>query len=193
MTVVFGARWREAGYALMALGPSCGALSLAAVAAEIWKATGRVRFLPRMHGLALGLTAVLVAAAVPVGLVGVCGAISLASVGVALYAVWGMHVVTEIRARALASELWPPAAAAALMAMALYAIDRLIVHAGSHTTAVDLALLSGEALLGAAVYLTSLRLIAPARVAELAGLVRPLLGRLQLKASRAPLASEHGR
>ena len=105
MTVVFRAKWHQAGYALMALSVSCGALSIAALATEIWKATGRVGFLPRMHGLALGLTVALVAAALPLGVVGVCGAMSLASLGVAAYALWGMHVVIDIRVRALASEV----------------------------------------------------------------------------------------
>jgi PST family polysaccharide transporter len=193
MTVVFGARWHEAGYALMALSVSCAGLSINALATELWKATGRVGFLPRMHGLALLLTAALVAAALPLGTVGVCGAISLASVAVAVYALWGMHAVLDIRLRALAAEVWPPALAAVLMASALYAIDRLIVRAGAHTVTVDLALLAAETLLGAAIYLCSLRLIAPRTTADLAALVRPLLPRVRLKASRAPLASEHGR
>src|SRR5205823_8630241 len=106
MTVVFGAKWHEAGYALMALSASCGALSIAALAAEIWKATAHVRFLPRMHGLALVLTIVLVAAALPLGVVGVCGAVSLASVGVATYALWGIGAAIDIRLRALATEVW---------------------------------------------------------------------------------------
>jgi PST family polysaccharide transporter len=193
MTVVFGAKWHQAGYALMALSASCGALSIGALATELWKATGRVGFLPRMHGLALALTVALVAAALPLGTVGVCGAISLASVAVAVYALWGIHAVLEIRLRALAATVWPPALAAAVMACALYAIDRLVVHAGTHTLPVDLALLAAETLLGAAIYLCSLRLIAPRTTADLAALVRPLLPRVQLRASRAPLASEHGR
>ena len=193
MTVVFGAKWHQAGYALMALSVSCGALSVGALATEIWKATGRVGFLPRMHGLALLLTVAFVAAALPLGTVGACGAISLASVGVAVYALWGIHAVLDIRLRALAGIMGPPALAAAVMAGALYAIDRLIVHAGTHTVAVDLGLLVTEALMGMAIYLISLRLIAPGTTAELASLVRPLLTRVPLKVSRPRFASEHGR
>ena len=191
MTVVFGARWHQAGYALMPLAVGCALLSLDSLATEIWRATGRVRFLPRMQGLALVLTTVLVAAALPLGLIGVCGAILVASVGVALYALWGIGAATEIRLPALAAEVWPPALAAALMAAALYPIDRLIVHAGTHHVGVDLALLAAEALLGMAIYLTSLRLIAPRTTAELTALARPLLARVQPK-PRAPLANEHG-
>jgi PST family polysaccharide transporter len=193
MTVVFGARWHQAGYALMPLAVSCALLSLDALATEIWRATGRVRFLPRMQGLALVLTIVLVAAALPLGLIGVCGAILVASVGVALYALWGIGAAIGIRLGALAAEVWPSAAASVLMASGLYAIDRLIVHAGTHAVGFDLALLAAEGLLGAAIYLTSLRLIAHRTTADLAALVRPLLPRVQLKAPRAPCAGEPGR
>jgi len=79
------------------------------------------------------------------------------------------------------------------MAAGLYAIDRVIIHAGAHTVPLDLVLLAAEALLGVAIYLSALRLIAPGTTAELAGLVRPLLPRFQLKAARAPLAGEQGR
>jgi len=48
-------------------------------------------------------------------------------------------------------------------------------------------------LLGAAIYLCSLRLISPRTTADLVALVRPLLARVPLKATGAPLASEHGR
>jgi PST family polysaccharide transporter len=191
MTVVFGSRWHEAGYALMALAVSCAVLSLDSLASEIWKATGRVRYMPRMHGLGFVLTIVLVAATLPVGLVAVCGAISLASVGVAMYALWGIHAAIKLQIRTLASQVWPPAAAAVLMASALYAIDRLIVHAGAHPAGVALTLLAAETLLGAGLYLTSLRLIAPGTTADLTALARPLLAR-QLKLPRAPFMSEHG-
>jgi len=193
MTVVFGARWHQAGYAVMSLAPSFAVLSLDSLASEIWKATGWVRYMPRMHGLAFVLTIVLVAAAVPLGLVAVCGAISLASVGVALYALWGIHDAINIQMRTLVAQVWPPAVAAALMAATVYAIDRLIVHAGAHPVGVALASLASETLVGAGLYLTSLRLIAPDTTADLAVLARPLLAHLQLKLPRAPFMSEHGR
>jgi PST family polysaccharide transporter len=193
MTVVFGARWHQAGYALMAVAVSYAALSLDSLASEIWKATGRVRFMPRMHGLAFVLTLALVALAVPAGLVAVCGAISLASVGVAIYALWGIHAAIKIPIRALASQVWPPVVASAVMAGALYAIDRLLIHAGAHVTGVALALLAAETLLGAGLYLASLRVIAPETTADLAALARPLLARVQPKLTRAPFPSEHGR
>ncbi len=191
MTVVFGSRWHQAGYALMALAVSCAALSLDSLASEIWKATGHVRYLPRMHALALGLTTVLVAAALPLGLVAVCGAISVASLGVALYAVWGIHAAIDVRLRALVSEIWPPAVAAVVMGSALYAIDRLAIHAGAHQVAIALALLVFEGLLGVAIYLISLRLIAPEATADLVALGRPLLARVQLSRIRPQLTSEH--
>jgi PST family polysaccharide transporter len=191
MTVVFGSRWHQAGEALMALSVSCAVLSLDSFASEVWKATGHVRYMPRMHGLALMLTLALVASAIPFGLVAVCGAVSLASVGVAVYAVWGIHDAIGIRIRTLASQVWPPAVSAGLMASALYAIDRLVVHSGQHPAGIALALLTLEALLGAALYLFCLRLIAPEVTAELSSFARPLVARAQLKLPRGPFTSEY--
>lgn len=190
MTVVFGTRWHQAGYALMALAASCAVLSLDSLASEIWKATGRVRYMPRMHGLAFVLTIVLVAGALPFGLVPVCGAISLASVCVALYALWGIHDAIDIRVRVLAEQVLPPAIAAGLMAAAVYGIDRVIVHAGAHPTGVALVLLAAETLLGAALYLAALRLIAPDTTADLTDLARPLLARVHVKVPPATFTSE---
>jgi PST family polysaccharide transporter len=191
MTVVFGSRWHQAGEGLMALAASCAVLSLDALATEVWKASGHVRYIPRMHGLALALTVALVAAAVPLGLVAVCGAVSLASVGVAIYAIWGIHDAIGLRIRTLASQIWPPAFSAVLMASALYAIDRLIVHAGAHAVGVALGLLVLETLLGAALYVFTLRLVAPGATAELSALARPLLAQVQLKLPRGPFTSEY--
>jgi PST family polysaccharide transporter len=193
MTTVFGGRWHQAGEALMALSVGCAVLSLDSFASEIWKATGHVRYMPRMHGLAFVLTIVLVAAALPLGLVAVCAAISLASVGVGLYALWGIHMAVDIPIRTLASKVWPPAVSAALMASALYAVDRLVVHAGAHTAVVALVLLVLETVLGAGIYLTSLRIFAPEATTELTALVRPLLARIQLKSPRSPFTSEYSR
>jgi PST family polysaccharide transporter len=191
MTVVFGSRWHQAGEGLMALALSCAVLSLDALATEVWKATGHTRYLPRMQMLALILTAALVAAAVPAGLVAVCAAVSLASVGVAIYAIWGIHDATGLGIRALVSQVWPPAVSAVLMASALFAIDRLIVHAGAHGVGVALALLALETLLGAGLYVLGLRLVAPEATVELSALARPLVARVQLKLPRGPFTSEY--
>jgi O-antigen/teichoic acid export membrane protein len=193
MTTVFGSRWHQAGEALMALAVSCAVLSLDSLASEIWKATGHVRYMPRMHGLAFVLTLSLVSAAVPFGLVAVCGAVSLAAVGVALYALWGIHEAIGLPVRTLAAQALPPAVSAAVMAAALYAVDRLSVHAGARPGGVALALLVLEALLGAVLYLLTLRLIAPDATAELVALVRPLVARIQPKLPRPPFTSEYGR
>ena len=48
------------------------------------------------------------------------------------------------------------------MAGALYPVEHLLVHAGTHGTAAGLALLAAEALLAAAIYLGCLTLLAPA-------------------------------
>ncbi len=178
MTVVFGRPWHQAGYALTALGLYCGARSLDELASELWKACGRVGLLPPMHVLSLVLTVVLVGAALPLGLVAVCAAVSLSAVGVACYAIWGVHEAIRVPIRSMLAELWPAAAAGGVMAVTIYAFDHLVVHIANHGIAVDLLLLAGITLLGLALYAAILRILAPATVTELSDLLGSQLGRL---------------
>lgn len=178
MTTVFGHRWHEAGFALMALGVHCTARSLDSLASETWKATGDVHHLPRMHGLSLGLTVVLVAAAIPLGLVPVCGAISLTSVCVALYALWGIREAIGLSLRDTWAEIWPSGLAAVTMALGVFALDRGLLHAAEHPVAVSLLVLVVETALGAIAYVALLRLVAPDALVEITQLARPLARRL---------------
>jgi O-antigen/teichoic acid export membrane protein len=170
--LVFGHRWHQAGVGAAALGVSCAALSLDSIASDAWKAHGRPDMLPRMHGLSLLLTAIGVAAGVPFGLIGVAIGISVSAVGVAAYAVWGMSTALGIELADLLREIWPPAVAAGAMAGALFLLEHFVVHADRHAVAPGLALLIGEGLLGLAVYLALLTLVAPRSVTELLGAVR---------------------
>jgi O-antigen/teichoic acid export membrane protein len=172
VVLVFGHRWHQAGMGAAALGVFCAALSLDSIASEAWKARGRPDMLPRMHGLSLLFTAVGVGAGVPFGLIGVAIGISVSAVGVAAYAVWGMSSALGIALADLLQEIWPPGVAAAVMAGALLVIDHFLVHAERHAVVPGLALVACEALLGLALYVGLLTLVAPRSVAELLGAVR---------------------
>ena len=93
MVLIFGEQWRPAGHVAMALGVMVAAVSLDSIASEAWKASDRTRMLPRMHGLSLALTVILVAALVPFGLVAVSIGLSVAAVGVGIYATRGVAAV----------------------------------------------------------------------------------------------------
>jgi O-antigen/teichoic acid export membrane protein/O-antigen ligase len=179
MTTVFGHRWHQAGYALMALSVCVAVGSLESIASEAWKASGRVGLLPRMHGLSLALTVVLVAASLPLGLVGVCAAISVTAAVVGAYAVWGIRQAIGVPIRTLSGELVGPGAAGVAMALGVFGLDRLVVHAGSRAPGLAVALLAAETVIGAVVYLALLRVLAPAAADEIRHLVRPLRGRLR--------------
>lgn len=179
VVLVFGETWRDAGYAAMALSGFCAATALDSLASETWKAAGRPDMLPRMHAISLTLTVVLVAAFVPLGLVGVAAGLSLAATGVAIYAVGGAARVVGLPVARLVREIWPPGAAALAMAGVTYAVEHGLVHAERHGTVVGLLLLAAETLLAAAVYLAVLAAAAPATAAELRAGVATLLRRLR--------------
>lgn len=174
VVLVFGEQWRDAGYGAAALGGYCAALPLDSIASEAWKSYGRPDMLPRMHGVSLLLTAVCVLGLAPFGLVGVTIGMSISAIGVAAYAVRGMSRALGIPLADMIHEIWAPAVAAIVMAAALLPLEHLVVHADRRGTALGLTLLSLEALLGAAIYLAVLDLLAPHSTRELVQAVRRL-------------------
>lgn len=176
--LVFGERWREAGEAAMAMCAYPGARSVVSIAAETFKATGHPEILPRMHMLSACLAALLMLAMLPFGLLGIAAAVSLSSIGVAAYAIRGVHLVTEIPVRRMLSEIWPPAVAAIIMAGSVYGLELFVIDAESRGTALGLALLAAEAALVAAIYLAALAALAPRMARDFTGLTRVARDRL---------------
>jgi hypothetical protein len=105
-------------------------------------------------------------------------AISLGSIGAAAYATRAVAPIIGVPVRRIVAEIWPPVAASAVMAGAVFGAQ-LVVEAQAHGTAMGVILLVGEALLGAAVYLGALAVIAPATARELAEILGHLRGRLR--------------
>jgi hypothetical protein len=75
--------------------------------------------------------------------------------------------VVEVSARALLVEIWPPAVAAVLAALALLPLERWVVQAGERGAAAGLGLLLGEVAVGALLYVAFLAAFAPKTVREL--------------------------
>jgi O-antigen/teichoic acid export membrane protein len=165
--ILFGDVWREAGYAAMAMCLYCGASTLSSIVSEALKAAGRPSLLTRMHTLTTILTAGLMLALLPLGIEGVAAGLSLGAAGSAIYAIWLTHRTIEIPLHAMVREIWPPLAASTAMTIAIFLLERLVVHAASHGTALGAILLIGEGVAAVAVYLTALRLLAPATIGEL--------------------------
>jgi O-antigen/teichoic acid export membrane protein len=171
-TLILGEEWRSAGYAMMAMCGYTGARSLASVASEAFKATGRPEFLPRMHLISIGLTAVTMVALLPLGLTGVGAALSIASIGVAYYAISSACRIIEIGKIRVLQEVWPPAVAAAIVAALLYGVDRAVLDVGAQETLLGLSGLALLGLAGTAGYLALLAVIAPRKVRTLLTAVR---------------------
>lgn len=176
--IVFGEVWRDAGEALMAmcLFPAGG--MLASVVSEALKAIGEPRFLIRMHLVTTLSTAGLILALQPFGLTAACAAFSVGGMLGGIYALGVMKRVAGTPMPAMVAEIWPPAIAALVAAGAVLPLELLVVDAESHGVAAGAALLLGEALVGALIYLAALRLLAPATTATIANGARVLLRRI---------------
>jgi PST family polysaccharide transporter len=159
VVLVFGARWRPAGHAVMALGFFCAALALDSIASEVWKAAGKPKLLPRMHAISLVATAVCVAALVPFGLVPAAVGMALGEIAAGAYAVRGISRATGIAIRRLLQAIWPPAAAAAAMAAVLLVSEHGLVHSDRYPVAAGIMLLFAQTVLGVALYVACLALL----------------------------------
>ena len=167
--LLLGGRWRPAGHALMAMSGYALGGAAVSIASEAFKAAGQPWVLPRIHGLSAALTAALMIAMLPLGLVGIAAALSIGSLIVAGYAFRLLTKVLGLQSSQLRAAITPPLAAAAAMVAVVLPLDALLVEPDRHAVAAGLALVLLEGLLAAAVYGGVLRLIAPQTVAELRG------------------------
>lgn len=186
VVLVFGEQWRVAGHALMAMCGYAAGRSFLTLAANAAKATGRPDALLRLHAVAATLAVAAMAALLPLGVVGVAGGLSLSSVGVAAYSLVWIRRLVGIPFRRLSAAIWPPFAAAAVMACGLYAIDRYALRAGAHRPLVAGTILVLEALGGGAIYLSALAVLSPATARD----VRSALVSLVTRSRRDPGAAE---
>jgi O-antigen/teichoic acid export membrane protein len=175
--VAFGSQWREAGELISAMFAYSGARAFISTTRETFKASGRSEGLPRIQAVSFGLTLGLILAWSWLGPIGVGVGVSLSSIGTAVYATRAVAPVSGVPVRRIVAEIWPPVAASAVMAGAVF-LAQLVVEPQAHGTAMGLMLLVGEGLLGAAVYIGALTVVAPSTVRELREIVRHLRERL---------------
>lgn len=172
MILVFGSRWAEAGEATMALCMLPAAGALFSVVCEVFTANGNPKLLRNLVLVQFAAGAVAMVALLPFDLIGVAAGVSIGAVVGALYALRVAHRELDVSFASMRAEIAPPLLAALAMAAIMTPVELLVVDAASHGTAAGLALLAGEALACAGIFLGVLHLLAPGRLAELRGLAR---------------------
>jgi O-antigen/teichoic acid export membrane protein len=173
--ILFGRQWRGAGPIMMALAGVGVAFIFDSVASEVFKARGRPDLLPRLHALTAVVPLALVVSLVPFwGPVGAGLGISVGALIVAVYAVWNMGVISAIPLRDILAQVRAPLVAAGVMAVALLALDHLVVHA-DRGGAAGLGLLVLDIVAGAAIYFLALIVVSRAAVVEALGIVMLLI------------------
>jgi O-antigen/teichoic acid export membrane protein len=169
-----GQEWRPAGHAIAALWGLLLGGAISSVAAESAKAIGKPELLVRIHGLNLGVTAVLVCAtAIPFGLIGVASAVSVSQLLVGLYAFGLLSPHVGMTWRELLGEATSPliASAALLATMEAFAVT---THPLDHGVTLGFLLTGVQVLIGAVVYLGVLGFIDPRRRADFKDVGRKL-------------------
>lgn len=169
VVLLLGSDWRTAGDILAALFGVTATLPLIQTAAEIFKAKGAPRYLPRLHGIAAVSSLVLMLAALPWKAVGVAGAMSLSSLIVATYALAVVASLLATSLRSLVAELAPACAAAAGAAILTLLLRTQLP--GTDSSAVLAAQLALEALTMACTYLALLWLVGRDMLREALGTV----------------------
>jgi len=137
------------------------------VSSEIFKASGRPDILPRMHVLWAASSIILIAALVHVGAVAVGIAWSISTACTAFYAVMNVPRVLKLRPIDLALAIVPPLFCALSTAIALFVFTRYVLHAEPSEDIATWGRLVVELVVGAALYLTGIALIAPQTLREL--------------------------
>lgn len=174
-TIVFGEVWRDAGYAAMALSLFPVAGTLVSFASEVAKADGRPNIVARTHVVNLIAGTACMLALLPFDLVGVAAGFGLGWLAAGLYSITRVSGLLDVSTRRLLAEALPALAAGLVMVAVLTPLEFLVINADAQGTAVGLALIAAEGLLGALVYLVALRVVAP----DILGQIVELLGRLR--------------
>jgi PST family polysaccharide transporter len=175
---VLGEPWRSAGQVLTGLCGAAAAMPLLSMSSSIFKAAGRPDMLPRIGALQTVGSIVLVVALLPLGLVGVASAVSLAYLIALAYTLRALARVLAVPKRELLTQIAAPIAAAVGMTLVLYAVQRYAVNVDQGGSLERLGLLAIMAGVGASLYLALLAVMAPRAAADVAGAVRAIGGRV---------------
>ena len=167
--LAFGSVWAAAGDGVMALGFFTVARAITSLLVETLKAHGRPDIVVRMNGLEVVVDTVAMVALLSFGLVGVCIGLSIGAVVRTAYALHRVDRVVGLRLRDMLKAIGPPLIAGLVMVAILLPLETLIIQAADHGTLVGLILLALEGMGGLAIYGTTLHLLVPGTISEVAG------------------------
>jgi len=176
--VLLGERWRGAGPIMMAMAGVGIALAFDSVTAEAFKATGRTRLLPRLHGLLPVAPVPFMLVLYPLGATGMGLALSLGMGTVAILAVKALGRLASLPIRTIVAQTIPASISALLMLGVVFALDRFVVHASEGGGLVGLARLGLDFLAAAVIYVAALSLLFRRSLLELIEIARLLVTRL---------------
>ena len=172
MVLLLGERWRTAGWVLSALAPLGAGYALGSISANVFKASSRTEVLAKSSGISAGLNMALIVAFLPLGPVGIAAGASLGSIVVSAWMLREAIRIVGVPWRSVNPGILQPTAAASVMAVVVALAEWFVFDAASRGTALGLVFLALEVVLGAAVYLILMAMIARGTLFEVLRLIR---------------------
>ncbi|MBS1679500.1 MAG: oligosaccharide flippase family protein [Actinobacteria bacterium] len=183
--IVFGEVWKDAGYATMALAGTPVGGAIVAFATEVVKADGKPQVLVNLQAVMLVVGAAVAVALLWMGLIGVAIGTSAGALAAGGYALWKTADLLDSSMWEMLGSIVPSAVAGLVMAGVLVPIQFVLIDATSLGTLGGLALIAGESIVAAGIYLGGIRLLAPETANDLFSLVGRLLARLRRRREAA--------
>jgi PST family polysaccharide transporter len=177
--LLLGERWRTAGHVLMALCGLGAGVSIASIAFNVFKSSGRPDLMARANGFSAILTMALAIAFLPLGVVGVAAAISVSSAVVGAYALRGAVRTVRVGWAPVLRAIGPPILAAGAMSLSVAFLEHFVLRAADQGPALGLRLLALELVVGASIYLILMVVFARATLVETLRLARLVRSRTE--------------
>jgi PST family polysaccharide transporter len=178
VVLLFGDPWSEAGWVLVALSALPALRAVGSVCAEALKAAGRPDVLPVVTLFTAVVSIALIFPLLRFGAVGVGLAFSVGTGSAVAYCLVRTTPIVAVRTSVVLRQLLTPAVAGAAAAGLTFALDQRVVDAAARSTAVGLALLGAEILLGALVYVGVAMVLSRSAVVEFRTILRHLVTRV---------------
>ncbi len=172
IVLLLGEPWRPAALMFVALAGSGPGVAMAAVGFESIKGYGRTSLLNWVTGFGTLVGVGLLLALLPLGLFGVGLALSITSFLSGLLGLLLARPLVGVSLRELVDRLVPPLAATVLAATGIGLLEHLVSHSDQRGIALGLLIVACEGAGFLAIYLGTLRVIAPATLTELWAAVR---------------------
>ncbi|CRK49514.1 Polysaccharide biosynthesis protein [Rhodococcus sp. RD6.2] len=174
VVLLLGEPWRSAGMAAAAMAGLGLGVAMTAVSSEALKGAGRSGRLNWMTGVGLLTGIPLLLVLLPFGLTGVGTAASVSAILVGVTGLVAAGPIVRVSGREMLRVLVPPLVAALVGVLVIVPVEHFVGHADQRSTLIGLFVITAESLGLLAVYLLSLRVIAPATAARIGDAARAL-------------------